>query len=132
NKEALMKKILSTAAAAAVLVLVFATFLLADARATIDLAPGDEVYACKCGPECDCGTLSRVANICSCGMDLVRARVVSVGEGTATLLVGGKEKIFKTTGRYVCACREGSCCGTISQKPGKCACGRIILPLAPR
>jgi hypothetical protein len=37
---------------------------------------GDEVYACACGSECDCGTLSRVANICSCGRDMVKSSVV--------------------------------------------------------
>ncbi len=27
------------------------------------------------------------------------------------------------TGKYACACGEACKCGTISQKPGKCACG---------
>jgi len=124
-----MKKILSPAAMAAVFVLTFATFLLANSRPTIELAPGDEVYACACGSECDCGTLSQVANVCGCGRELVKARVVKVDAEEATLVVNGREKVFRTTGRYACECKKGCGCGTISQKQGKCACGRILLPL---
>ncbi len=112
----------------------FFSFLLVAAelsRAESRLEPreGDEVYACACGPECDCGTLSRVANICGCGRELVKAKVVKVGAEEATLVVNGREKVFRTTGRYACECMENCGCGTISQKPGKCACGRILLPL---
>jgi hypothetical protein len=124
-----MKKILPPAAVAAILLLTFAALPLADSRATIDLTPGDEVYACACGAECDCGTLSRVANICGCGRELVKSKVVKVDAEEATLVVNSREKTFRTTGRYACECRKGCGCGTISQKPGKCACGRILLPL---
>lgn len=99
------------------------------AASRIDLNPGDEVYACSCGPECACGTLSRVANLCSCGRELVKARVVRVDGDEATLVVNGREKIFRTTGRFACECMKDCGCGTISQKPGKCSCGNILLPL---
>lgn len=124
-----MEKILSSTAVATVLVFAFTALLLAGVRQTIDLAPGDEVYACACGPECDCGTLSRVANVCGCGRDLVKARVVKVDAEEATLVVNDREKVFRTSGRYTCECIENCGCGTISQKPGKCSCGRILLPL---
>jgi hypothetical protein len=124
-----MKKILSSTAVATVLILAFTALLLADSRGTIDLTPGDEVYACACGSECDCGTLSRVANICGCGRELVKSRVVKVDAEEATLVVNGREKVFRTTGRYSCECMKECGCGTISQKPGKCSCGRILLPL---
>lgn len=107
--------------------LVSATLPRAESR--LPLMEGDEVYACACGPECGCGTLSWVANVCGCGRELVMAKVLRTTDGEAVLLVGGTEKVFRTTGRYACECMENCGCGTISQKPGKCACGRILLPL---
>lgn len=109
--------------------LAFAGFLSASPGATITLHPGDEVYACACGPKCGCGTLSKVSNICGCGRELVKASVVRVDREEATLFLNGGEKVFRTTGRYSCRCMKNCGCGTISQKPGKCACGRILLPL---
>ena len=43
------------------------------------------------------------------------------------LMVAGKEKAFKTAGKYACACGEGCDCGYISQKPGKCACDKDMV-----
>ena len=94
-----------------------------ELRPSMDLKVGEEVYACNCGPECPCDTLSKNAGKCSCGVDLVKASVKSVGEGTAVLLVSGKERTFKTVGKYACACGLQCPCNTISQNPGKCACG---------
>ena len=44
----------------------------------IELKVGDEVYACACGAGCNCDTLSRQAGKCSCGSDLVKAKVTKV------------------------------------------------------
>ncbi len=104
----------------------------ASPEGRIDLRPGDEVYACACGPECDCGTLSRVANRCGCGRDLVKATVLRVEKDRAILRVNGVEREFATTGRYACVCKQECGCDTISQQPGKCSCGRILLPLEKR
>ncbi len=39
-------------------------------------------------------------------------------------VVNGKEQAFITKAKYACACGPGCDCGTISQKPGNCACGK--------
>lgn len=102
---------------------------LSRAESRIELREGDEVYACGCGKECGCGTLSRVANRCACGRELVKSRVVRIEGEHAILVVDRREKVFRTAGRYGCGCMKDCGCGTISQRPGKCACGRILLPL---
>jgi hypothetical protein len=91
----------------------------------IELKVGDEVYACACGEGCDCDTISRKPGKCSCGTDLVKAKVTKVEAGKAYLKADGwpKERAFKTEGKYICACGPECNCDTISQKPGKCACG---------
>jgi hypothetical protein len=86
------------------------------------LKPGDEVYACACGDSCTCQMMSRNAGKCACGMAMVKAKVKSVGEGTAVLMFGQREQTFKTTGKYMCGC-PGCTCNTISQTPAKCTCG---------
>ena len=94
-----------------------------ELRPSMDLTAGEEVYACNCGPECPCDTLSKNAGKCTCNVDLVKATVKSVGDGTAVLLVNGQERTFKTVGKYACACGPQCPCNTISQNPGKCTCG---------
>jgi hypothetical protein len=94
-----------------------------ELRPSMDLKAGEEVYACNCGPECPCNTLSRNAGKCTCGVDLVKSTVKSVGDGTAVLIVSGEERTFKTIGKYACACGPQCPCNTISQNPGKCTCG---------
>ena len=94
-----------------------------ELRPSMDLKVGEEVYACNCGSECPCNTLSRNAGKCACGVDMVKASVKSVGDGTAVLLVSGEERTFKTVGKYACACGPQCPCNTISQNPGKCSCG---------
>ena len=92
-----------------------------ELRPTMELKAGEEVYACNCGAKCPCNTLSRNPGKCTCGVDLVKATVKSVGDGTAVLLVSGEERSFKTVGKYAC---DLQCpCNTISQNPGKCTCG---------
>jgi len=94
-----------------------------ELRPSMNLKAGEEVYACNCGAECHCDTLSKNAGKCTCGVDLVKATVKSVGDGIAVLLVSDQERTFKTVGKYACACGPQCPCNTISQNPGKCTCG---------
>ena len=56
---------------------------------------------------------------------MVKAKVMKVEEGQVMLKADSwdKERPFKTTGKYACACGSDCKCETISQKPGKCPCG---------
>ncbi len=92
-------------------------------RPDMKLMAGQEVYACNCGVKCPCNTLSHKPGKCTCGVDMVKAKVKSVGDGTATLMINGEARTFKTTGKYACACGPKCPCDTISQNPGKCTCG---------
>ena len=49
----------------------------------------DVVYACNCGPECDCGSISTEAGTCSCGSEMVAAHVVKVDGHDAKLCTCG-------------------------------------------
>jgi len=100
-----------------------AALLMAQDKSKMVLKAGDEVFACDCGPSCPCQTLSRKEGNCACGNPLAKAKVKSVGEDTAVLVIGGKEQTFKTVGKFMCACGPECECDTISQSPGKCACG---------
>jgi hypothetical protein len=108
---------------AVVLVAAAAVLLVAQEKGRMVLKAGDEVYACNCGPDCDCQAMSRKPGTCACGKALAKAKVKSVGEGTAVLVFGDREQTFKTVGKYMCGCGPSCTCGTISQKPGKCSCG---------
>ena len=92
-------------------------------RPEMNLMAGQEVYACACGPKCPCHTLSNNPGKCTCGVDMVKAKVTSVAAGVATLMVNGQERMFETHGKYACACGPKCPCNTISQTPGKCTCG---------
>jgi hypothetical protein len=98
-------------------------------KGKIVLKVGDEVYACNCGPDCPCQMMSRHEGKCTCGMPMVKAKVKSVDEGTAILIIGGKEQTFQTVGKYACAC-AGCTCDSISQTPGKCTCGVEMVKVA--
>ncbi len=109
----------------AVIVLFCATVAFAGTLGKMDLKVGDEIYACNCGADCPCNTMSRMPGKCTCGKDMVKAKVMSVAEGQAMLKADSweKERSFKTTGKYACACGADCKCETISQNPGKCPCG---------
>jgi hypothetical protein len=57
---------------------------------------------------------------------MVKANVVGVEKGKVMLQGEGWEKprAFKTVAKYACACGPKCDCDAISQKPGKCPCGR--------
>jgi len=113
--------------------LAFAAFALADSTGKMELKVGDEVYACNCGEKCACNTMSRNPGNCTCGKEMVKAKVTKVEEGKVHLMAKGwdKERVFKTTGKYACACGPDCKCDTISQNPGKCSCGSEMKKVNP-
>lgn len=96
---------------------------------TLNLKVGDEVYACACGKTCPCDAISLSPGQCPCGKDLVKAKVLKVTKNRAQLDVNGEQRWFKTKGKYACACGESCPCKMISQKPGKCTCGKEMKPV---
>ena len=108
-----------------VLSLAAAGLIFAADKSKMDLKAGDTVYACNCGEKCACKTMSKTETNCTCGNKMVKATVVKVEGDTAMLKAAGwdKERAFPTQGKYACACSGDCNCGTISQNPGKCACG---------
>lgn len=92
---------------------------------------GQEVYACNCGEKCDCNTISKKPGKCVCGQEMVKAKVTAVGKDTITLQGEGWEKprTFITKAKFACACDPQCDCDTISQKPGKCVCGKEMAPV---
>jgi hypothetical protein len=109
----------------AVLVLFCAAVAFAGTFGKMELKVGDEVYACNCGESCPCMSMSKAAGKCTCGNEMVKAKVMKVEEGQVMLKADSweKERPFKTTGKYACACGPDCKCDTISQNPGKCTCG---------
>jgi hypothetical protein len=108
-------------ACAVVFAFVFIGAAAADTKTTFK--KGDEVYVCGCGAGCPCLTMSKQPGKCPCGKELV-TKIDKVVKGKAYVTIDGKTQVFKTTGKYVCACGAGCNCGTISQTPGNCVCGK--------
>jgi len=92
----------------------------------MQLKVGDKVYACACGEACPCQTLSMKPSNCSCGKEMVQGEVVEVGDGTVVVQTADWKRTFKTEGKFVCNCGAGCNCNTVSQSPGKCACGKDL------
>jgi hypothetical protein len=109
----------------AVIVLFCAAMASAGTFGKMDLKVGDQVYACNCGADCPCNTMARMPGKCTCGKEMVKAKVVKVEEGRVMLKAASwkKARSFKTTGKYACACGPDCKCEAISQNPGKCPCG---------
>lgn len=105
-------------------VLISVSLAMAD-KGKMELKVGDEVYACNCGDKCPCNTMSRNPGKCTCGTDMVKAKVLKVAPGTAEIKAESwdKARVFKTVGNYTCNCGPHCKCDTISQNPGKCTCG---------
>jgi len=98
---------------------------IAGSRGSFVLKAGDELYVCDCGEKCPCDSMSNNPGQCTCGKDLVKAKVTRVEKEKAFFKAEGwgKERAFKTVGKYTCACPPACKCDTISQNPGKCTCG---------
>ena len=91
----------------------------------LNLKVGDSYFVCNCPPGC-CEDISSKEGQCGCKKDLVKAKVTRVEDGKAWFKADGweKEKVFKTAGLYVCGCGPDCKCNMISDKPGKCGCGK--------
>ena len=116
-----MKKLLILTIAFA---LAFVTLALAD-NTKMTAKVGDQLYVCACGEGCPCDTMSRNPGQCSCGKDLIKAKVTKVGKKKIT--VDSRKKPFLSVGKYACDCGPDCKCDTISQNPGNCTCGKKMI-----
>lgn len=116
-----MKKVVSVAL---VLVLALAFAVVAAEPGKMELKVGDQLYVCNCGETCPCDSMARKAGKCTCGKEMVQGTVTQVGEGTAVIKLAAGERTFKTVGKFACACGPTCDCGSISQNPGNCVCGK--------
>lgn len=107
-----------------VLSLAFAAFAFADSP-VMKAKVGDELFVCGCGEGCPCDTMSRSAGQCTCGKDLVKTKVTKVEKGKIT--VESRNKPFRSSGKFACACGPTCKCDTISQNPGNCTCGKPMV-----
>jgi len=112
------------AATLVMLVMALAITVMAAESAKMALKAGDEVFVCNCGDGCPCNSMAMKESKCSCGKEKVKGKVVKLGDDTAVIQINGREQTFKTVGKYACACGEGCNCGSISQTPADCACGK--------
>ena len=90
----------------------------------LEVKAGDEIYVCGCAKGCDCYTVSKKEGKCACGSNLAKVKVTKVEKGKAFYVQDGKEASTTLTGKFNCACGPQCDCQTISQKPGKCGCGK--------
>jgi hypothetical protein len=106
-----------------------ASMALADkgTKGTFAAKAGDTIYVCGCGEGCDCGTLATKEGKCGCGKELVKTTVTKVEKGKVFYRLDDKELSAKLKGKYACGCGDGCNCGTVSQKPGKCGCGKDMV-----
>ena len=123
-----MKKIILVVCS---LLLLFAVVnsVMADkgAKGAFDAKVGDAIYVCGCGDGCDCGSLATKEGKCGCGKDMVKTTVTRVEKGKVFYQLDGKELSAPAKGKYACACGDGCNCGSVSQKPGKCGCGKDMV-----
>jgi hypothetical protein len=108
----------------------------------------DLVYACNCGPECDCGSISTEAGACSCGSEMAAAHLIEVdGHDAKICTCGGdcdceinaeddtkcacgadvKTVSLEGKGLYFCNCGGSCTCNYVSAEPGNCACGMELI-----
>jgi hypothetical protein len=113
------------------LAVAFAGAVVAADVKKLDVKVGEEYYVCNCGEGCPCDTISSRTGQCGCGQDLVKAKVTKV-EGDKAMFKAekwAKEVEFDLVAKYTCACGPDCPCKTISQKPGKCGCGKELKPI---
>jgi hypothetical protein len=96
------------------------------ATTQLSVKTGDTAYVCECGSKCACEMASLKPAKCGCGHDLAKVTVTKVKGKKAFYEADGKEQSFKLTGKFVCGC-GGECCMMVSQKPGKCSCGKDLV-----
>jgi hypothetical protein len=113
-----MKKVLVLAILFSV---AFASLAFA-AKTQMTAKVGDELFVCACGDDCKCDTMSRNAGKCTCGKDMVKAKVTKVEKGKLT--VDSRKRPFASVGKFACACGPDCKCDTISQNAGNCTCGK--------
>lgn len=116
-----MKKVVTVALA---LVLALAFAVVAAEPSKMELKVGDQLFVCNCGEKCPCDSMARKPGNCTCGKEMVQGTVTKVGEGTAVIKIAAAERTFKTVGKFACACGPTCDCGSISQNPGNCVCGK--------
>jgi hypothetical protein len=97
------------------------------AKGLFSAKAGDEIYVCNCGEACKCGTLAKKEGKCTCGKELVKTTVTKVEDGKVFYKVADKELSAPQQGKFMCGCGEGCNCGFVSQKEGKCACGKPMV-----
>lgn len=97
------------------------------AKGMFSAKAGDEIYVCGCGEACKCSTLGLKEGKCSCGKDMVKTTVTKVEEGKVFYKVGDKELSALQKGKFMCGCGEACKCGYVSQKEGKCGCGKDMV-----
>jgi hypothetical protein len=88
---------------------------------------GDTIYVCACGDSCKCGTIGMKEGNCGCGQKLIKTTVTKVEKDKVFYKIEGKELSGPVQGKYTCGCGEGCDCGFISQKAGRCGCGKDMV-----
>jgi hypothetical protein len=125
------------------------SFLLVSCTTTTPPPGGAKagaLYLCGCGADCQCTTVAVKPGKCGCGKDLVAVHPLKLEAGSvlacscsadctctldarnpATCGCGKpiRKVALKGSGLYYCAC-GGTCCLTISDRPGKCKCGNDL------
>ena len=125
------------------------TFFLvscASTPASLKEAKVGVLYLCGCGADCQCVKIAVKSGKCGCGKEMVAVHPLKL-EGDMVLACScsgdckcafdakdpakcgcGKpirKVALKGSGLYYCAC-GGTCCVTISDKPGMCKCGKDL------
>lgn len=116
------------------LVIGAAGLVLADKgiKSTFEAKAGDTIFVCGCGAGCDCGSLAKKAGKCGCGKEMVKSTVTRIDKDKVYYKLEGKELSAPVTGKYACGCGAGCNCGSISQKPGKCGCGKEMVKVSAK
>jgi hypothetical protein len=116
---------------------------------TVAEARHDVVYACNCGPDCTCNSISTAPGTCTCGEELVGAHVVKVVDSNVALLCmcgpdceceldaadetkcscgkDIKRVSLEGSGLYFCNCGGSCTCNFVADEPGTCSCGMELI-----